>query len=84
MRQANADAAGVSPTFDDLSDHDAEWLKVVEDIALVMEKARDCEIPIANSKRKRETELASPRKKPGTRTGSSEARPKVRRRPGTT
>jgi len=50
--------------------HDPEWLKVVEDVAFVMEKARGCKVPTRGvpstdrtAKRKRETEPADSRKK---------------------
>ena len=40
-----AGAAGVTANFGDLPDHDIKWLKVVNDVAFVMQKARDCAIP---------------------------------------
>jgi hypothetical protein len=44
-RRAKAEAAGVTASFDDLPDHDAEWLSIVNDVAFVMQKARDSAIP---------------------------------------
>ena len=60
-RQVEAEAGGVTATFDDLPDHDAGWLNIVNDVAFVMQKARDCAIPARGApspsrggKRKRE------------------------------
>ena len=70
-RRIKAEAAGVTVNFDDFPpDHDAEWLKIVEDITFVMEMARDCDItargqpsPSRRVKRKRDPEPPTPRKK---------------------
>ena len=66
-RQTEAAAAG---NFDNLPDHNAEWLKIVNDIAFVMRKAQDSQVPgrgaLSSShgaKRKREAEPPTPRKK---------------------
>lgn len=45
-RRVEAEAAGVTASFNDLPDHDAEWLSVVDDIAFVMRKAQDCDLPV--------------------------------------
>lgn len=47
--QAEAEASGVTATFDDLPDHDVKWLKIVNDVAFVMQKARGCAIPAQGS-----------------------------------
>ena len=44
-RQAEAKAVGTVTNFDGLSDHDADWLNIVNDVAFVMQKARDCRVP---------------------------------------
>ena len=44
-RRAEAKAAGIIVNFDDLPDHDAEWLKIVNDVGFVMEQAQNCDIP---------------------------------------
>ena len=44
-RLAEAEIDGVAPAFDDLLAHDARWLNVVNDVAFVMQKAQDCDIP---------------------------------------
>ena len=44
-RRAEANAAGITANFDDLPDHNAEWLNIVNDVAFVMQKARDSDIP---------------------------------------
>lgn len=72
-RQVMAEAAGVAADFDDLPDHDPEWLKIVDDVAFVMKKAQACDTPTRGAsnpgrgaKRKRETKPPTPRKKPST------------------
>ena len=37
--------AGATPNLDDLLTHDPEWLRIVRDLAFVIDKARDCDIP---------------------------------------
>lgn len=83
-RQAEAKAAGVTANFDDLPDHDAEWLEIVDDVAFVMGEARHCDIPTRGvpspsrkAKRKRETEPATPRKKTAIRATSLRTGSKV-------
>lgn len=44
-RQAEAKAAGTAANFDGLLDHNADWLDIVNDVAFVMRKARDCNVP---------------------------------------
>ena len=44
-RRAEAETDGITANFDDLPDHDAEWLNIVNDVAFVMQKARDSTIP---------------------------------------
>lgn len=80
VRCANAEAAGITANFDDLPDHDTEWLKIVDDVVFVMEKAKDCNIPTRGpsspsrrTKRKRDPEPSTPRKKSAVR-----AAPKTR------
>lgn len=62
--------AGMATNFEDLPDHDPEWLKTVSDVVFVMKKAQKCDIPTRGTsssrrgaKRKSETEPASSRKK---------------------
>ena len=69
-RQTEVEAAGASGGFDDLLDHNAEWLKIVNDLAFVMQKARDSQVPgratsgaSTGVKRKRETEPPATRKR---------------------
>ena len=64
------EAAGASGSFNDLLDHNTEWLKIVNDLAFVMEKARDSQIPgraksgaSTGVKRKREMEPPATRKR---------------------
>ena len=69
-RQANVEAAGATGNLDDLPDHDGEWLKIVNDVAFVMRKAQESQVPgrgtssSSQAKRKREMEPPTPRKKP--------------------
>lgn len=51
--------AGVS---NGIPDHDADWLRVVNDVAFVMRKARDSDIPVKATKRKREVDSSAARK----------------------
>jgi hypothetical protein len=53
-----------------LPDHDADWLKIVDDVAFVMQMAQGSEVPTRGmpspsrkEKRKRETGLSAPRKR---------------------
>lgn len=69
-RRTEAKATGVTARFDDLPDHDAEWLEIVKDVAFVMRRAQGSEVPTKGLpspsrrvKRKRETEPIAPRKK---------------------
>ena len=68
--RAKAEAAGNTKTLGNLPDHDAEWLKIVNDIAFVMQKAQDSEVPTRGmpspsrkAKRKHEVEPSTPRKR---------------------
>jgi len=68
--RTEAEAAGAATSFDDLPDHDAEWLKIVNDVAFVMRKAQDSQIPgrgmsgsSSGVKRKREVEPPVARKR---------------------
>ena len=69
-RRIEAEASGVAPNFNDLPDHDAEWLNTVNDVAFVMRGALKCDVPTRGVsspshrvKRKREAEPTTPRKK---------------------
>ncbi|KAF9777388.1 hypothetical protein BJ322DRAFT_1025784 [Thelephora terrestris] len=69
-------------TSDGLPEHDADWLRIVEDFTFVMEKARSdisegMPGPSCGPKRKREQEPATPRKKPAARSTSSRTRSKA-------
>ena len=73
-RRIRTEVSGVA-NFDDLPDHDKEWLDIVDDVAFVMEMAKNCEIPTRGlpspsrrAKRKRDTEPPTPRKKAAART----------------
>ena len=66
----------------DLPDHDAQWLTIVNDVAFVMRNARDCDIPgrempstSRKGKRKRQDE-AAPQQMSATKR-SSRKRSKV-------
>ena len=39
------EATGVTANFSDLLDHDAKWLKVVNNVVFIMQRAWDCAIP---------------------------------------
>ena len=72
-RRIDAEATGLPANFDDLADYDAGWLKVVGDVAFVMEKAQRCDIHVEEvpAKRKREADPTSPpRKKSASRKRS--------------
>ena len=77
-RRAEAEATGAAGSFADLPDHDAEWLKIVNDVAFVMQKAQGSQVlgrgmsgPSNGTKRKREVEPPTARKRPtGSRTRS--------------
>jgi hypothetical protein len=71
-RRVDAEATGLMANFDDLPDHDTEWLKIVGDVTFVMEKAQRCDIVKgkAPAKRKRETGPTTPRKKSKAKTAS--------------
>jgi hypothetical protein len=69
-RRRVAEVAGAAADFGDLPGHNMEWLKIVDDLAFVMEKAQVCDIPgremqspSGGVKRKRETESVATRKK---------------------
>ena len=83
-RRINADAAGISPNFDDLLDHNPEWLNIVNDVAFVMKQAQGCSVPTRGApspshrtKRKREVEPSASRKKPAVKTGPLKTRSKA-------
>lgn len=70
IRRAETEAAGNTEGPGGLPDHDAEWLKIVNDVAFVMQKAQDSEVPARGmlspsrrAKRKREAEPSTPRKR---------------------
>ena len=44
-RRAEAEATGAAGSFADLPDHNAEWLRIVNDVAFVMQKAQDSQVP---------------------------------------
>ena len=44
-RIAEATVAGATPNLDSLPTHDPEWLRIVQDVAFVMDKAQGCDIP---------------------------------------
>ena len=44
-RWTQAGATGATPSFEDLPDHDVDWLGVVNDVAFAMERAQKCDIP---------------------------------------
>ena len=76
-RRVEAEAAGVTANFSDLPDHDAKWLKVVNDVAFVMQRARDCAIPARGvpspsrrGKRKRQEDSVSSEQAPATKRSS--------------
>lgn len=82
-RQVEAETAGGTAKFDDLPDHDAEWLGIVNDVAFVMQKARNCNIPTRGmpgpgreGKRKRQDDSV-PSKQAPTVTRSSRKKAKV-------
>ena len=73
-RWAEAEAAGIIANFDDLLDHDAEWLNTVNDVAFVMRKARDCDIltqgvpsPSHKGKRKHQEDSATSEQMPAAK-----------------
>ena len=76
--RAEAEATGAAGSFADLPDHDAEWLKIVNDVAFVMQKAQGSQVlgrgmsgPSNGTKRKHEVEPPTTRKRPtGSRTRS--------------
>ena len=76
-RRAEAEAGGVATNFDDLPDHDAGWLSVVNDVTFVMQKARDCIIPTRGApspsrggKRKRQEDLVTSQQVPSVKRSS--------------
>ena len=84
VRRIDASAAGISPNFDDLPDHDPAWLNVVNDVALVMKQAQGSTVPTRGmpspgrrTKRKHEVEPSTPRKKPVVRTAPLKTRSKA-------
>ena len=79
-----AEVVGRTANFDDLPDHDAEWLDIVNDVAFVMDKAQNCDVPTrgmpspgCRTKRKLETEPSTPRKKPTVRSSLLRTRSKA-------
>jgi len=71
-RQAEAEAGGVIATFDDLPDHNAGWLDIVNDVTFIMQKARDCAIPIPScgGKRKHQEDPVTPQQAPAAKRSS--------------
>ena len=45
VRRVAAEAAGIVVSFDDLLNHNAVWLNVVNDVAFIMRQAQDCDVP---------------------------------------
>ncbi|KAF9779415.1 hypothetical protein BJ322DRAFT_1113226 [Thelephora terrestris] len=83
-RRIEAVGAGVTPNFDDLADHDPEWLRVVDDLSFVMAKAQDCDVPkrgmstpSRRAKRNREAEPDTPRKRAAAGTTLKRTRSKA-------
>ena len=83
--QIEAEAAGVTANFDNLPDHNVEWLKTVNDVTFVMERAQHRDIPTRGMpspsckvKRKRETEPVTPRKKRETESVTPQKKPVVK------
>ena len=73
-RQGRAKATGVTTGSGDLPAHDAQWLDIVNDVAFVMLKARDCGLPGREvsspgrrAKRKRQKDGATPQQVPAVR-----------------
>ena len=73
-RRVEADAAGVAANFDDLPDHDAEWLSIVKEVTFVIQKARDSAIPIrepsssrCGGKRKRQEDPVTSQQAPAVK-----------------
>ena len=80
-RKIKARAAGIPPSFDDLPDHDPEWLNVVNDVTFVFGKAQGSDVPgrgtltpSRRAKRQRETEPTASRKKPKVDTAPLKTR----------
>ena len=71
-RRVEAEAAGVIANFDDLPDHDAQWLDIVNDVTFVMSKAQHCDIPRPGrgGKRKRQNDSVTPQQAPAVAHGS--------------
>ena len=81
VRRVEAGATGVTTNFGDLPDHDVKWLKVVNDVAFVMQKARDCAIPTRGvlspshrGKRKRQEDLVAAEQAPATKRSSRKSK----------
>lgn len=79
-RRLEGAAAGTS-NLDDIPDHDVQWLKIVEDVTFVLEKAELCDAstrgmatPSRRAKRRRETEPETPQKKPAAKAASKRTR----------
>lgn len=79
-RRAEAETAGVVANFDDLPDHDAKWLSIVNDVAFVMRKAQDSTVPTRKTsglgKRKKDQDDPVASQQPATKR-SSRKRSKV-------
>ena len=82
-RRSEAGASGVTATFVDIPDHDAGWLNIVNDVAFVMQKARDCPVPARGTsspsragKRKRQEDSVTSPQAPAVKR-SSRKRTKV-------
>jgi len=74
-RQVRAEALGVTKSVETLPAHDAEWLKIVNDVAFVMQQAQGSQIPTRGmsspsrrAKRKSEVEPPAPRKRSTARS----------------
>ena len=79
-RRARAKATGVTTGSEDLPAHDAQWLDIVNDVAFVMLKARDCSLPgreVSNpnrrAKRKHQEDAETPQQVAAVRRRRSKA-----------
>ena len=43
--QIKAEAAGRMVNFNNLPDHNAKWLNIVNNVVFVMDKAQNCDVP---------------------------------------
>lgn len=69
-RRIEATVAGAAPNLNDLPAYDPEWLRIVQDIAFVIGKAQDCDIPTRAAstpsrrvKRRNDSQSNTPRKR---------------------